>query len=349
MPPASLQQLQDFVESAYATTWDSRDAILDEMEALYEQSDPADKNTIVLAFALAKIHDDLGNTDAGFAYLKAANKCHRQGKTDTIEDARQTVAAVKALFSSQSVAPLHKTNSQHPIFIVGLPRSGTTLVEQILASHRQVFGGGELKLMGQWCFGYLKLYAQYGDNAPLTNYLEQLWSHYVAGLNNLTSQTRITDKMPVNFLWLGFIRAAFPDARIVHTRRDPMATCWSMYKTPFAGTSNGYACDLQDIGEFYCLYADLMEFWEAQHGTVIYNLDYETLTREQEQQTRQLLDYCELDWDPACLEFHNNSRTVHTASAHQVTRPMYQGSSDAWRKYDAHLEPLKNALARQKD
>lgn len=349
MAPASLKTLQDFIQSAYAKTWDSREPNLDAMEALYDRMQAGDQNAIVLAFALAKIHDDLGELDSSFAYLEKANRWHKHGKTDTIADAHQTVAAVKALFSSQSVTALDKPLSRQPLFILGMPRSGTTLVEQILASHPQVFGGGELQLMGQWCYGYVKLYLQHGDHAPLNNYLTQLWSHYDSGLQKLTDLNVVTDKMPVNFLWLGFIRAAFPEAKIIHTRRDPMATCWSIYKTPFAGTSNGYACDLAEIGEFYCLYRDLMAFWDERDDGTIYHLDYEKLTREQEAETRHLLDYCQLPWDPSCLDFHNNPRTVRTASAQQVRRPMYQGSSSAWRRYDSYLDPLKRALARLPD
>lgn len=174
--------------------------------------------------------------------------------------------------------------------------------------------------------------------------MPELFQHYQQGIAQSGGEPFITDKMPVNFLWLGFIFAAFTDARIVHVRRDLMATCWSNFKTPFAGSSNAWACDLADIGEFYTLYRQLMSFWAERFEHNIYHFDYEQLTRQQEEQTRQLLDYCGLPWDPACLDFHNNPRTLHTASRAQIKRPMYQGSSQAWRAYEHYLQPLIDSL-----
>ena len=279
-----------------------------------------------------------------FNLLLEGNRNHKAGKTDTIQDARFTANAVQQIFTSQSVTPLKPVADCRLLFIVGLPRSGTTLVEQILASHSEVYGGGELKLMGQWCFGFLKLFQEYGDSARLDNYLPQLQEHYLKGVAELTSKPFVTDKMPVNFFWIGFMLSAFPNARIIHTVRDPMAVCWSIFKTPFAGTSNGYACDLQDIGEFYNLYRALMKFWYTRHPGEIYDLNYEKLTEHQEQETASLLEYCELDWEEACLEFYKNPRKVTTVSRLQVRKPMYQGSSDAWIRYRSHLQPLMKLL-----
>ena len=150
--------------------------------------------------------------------------------------------------------------------------------------------------------------------------------------------------MPVNFLWLGFILSAFPDAKIVHTMRSPMATCWSIYKSPFAGTSNGYSCSQEETAEFYNLYAGLMDFWRGAFPGKIVDLHYEALTANQSEETRKLLSYCGLDWDPACLEFHKNKRRVETMSWAQVQRPMYQGSSEEWRRFEEYLLPMKSIL-----
>lgn len=336
--------LEAFIEQAYARQWVERDLELDTMESLLPGMAPASREAILLRFALGKIHDDLGNTERSFRHFETANRYHRLGKTDTIDDARNTVAAVREIFSSQSVILLQEEINYQPLFILGMPRSGTTLVEQILASHPQVHGGGELPLMGQWCYGYVRLYAQYHQQAPLNNYLPQLREHYVQGLRQLSSCRDITDKMPMNFLWLGFILSAFPTARIIHTERNPMAVCWSIFRTPFSGTSNGYACDLADIGAFYRLYHDLMIFWKERFSQPIYTLNYENLTIRQEAETRKLLEYCELQWDTACMEFYRNPREVRTSSSVQVRRPMYQGSSEAWQRFEPFLGPLKRAL-----
>lgn len=339
------RKIQDFSNLAESETWPGRDSLLEEMENLYRKIDHGSREGIVLCFALAKIHDDLGDIDRCFELLVEGNRNHRRGKTDSIEDARLTVSAVREIFSNQEVTGLPGPLPRQPLFILGMPRSGTTLVEQILASHPDVFGAGELKLMGQWCYGFVKLYRSDPYSIHLGNYLPQLKDHYLNGLAQLgTTETFITDKMPLNFLWTGFILSAFPAARIIHTRRDPMAVCWSLFRTDFAGTSNGYACDLHDIAEFYNLYGELMQFWNEKFPGRIYHQDYERLTENQAQETRRLLEYCGLPWNDACLAFHRNPREVRTASRIQVRRPMYRGSSDAWKPYAKYLEPLKNGL-----
>lgn len=340
----SQQILHDFTEQAQTATWTTRNKTLENMEDLHARMDPASQDAIVLGFTLAKIYDDLGDTERAFTLLEKSNRHHQKNKTDTIEDARLTSALVRQLFAEQQATPLPGSGKQRQIFIVGMPRSGTSLVEQILASHSQVFGGGELPLLGQWCFGYLKLYQQYGKAAALDNYLQQLHDHYFRGIAELTTRPIVTDKMPVNFFWLGFVFAALPDAIVIHTQRDAMATCWSNFKTPFAGRSNGYACDLTHIGEFYRIYHSLMDYWETLYPNRIYTLNYEALTEDQETETRRLLEHCDLPFEQACLEFYRNERQVSTASKHQVTKPIYQGSSESWRKYEKFLGPLQKEL-----
>lgn len=338
------QQITAFSDLAHRQPWAGDDNLLHTMETLYAGINPASKAGIVLGFALAKVHDDLGNTERCFQLLKTDNRYHQRGKTDTIADARRTVAAVTDLFGSQSVTRLDQPLEERPVFILGMPRSGTTLVEQILSSHSQVLGGGELKLMGQWCYGYLKLYGRHGRAAALDNYLPQLRDHYLEGLKKLGSSPVKTDKMPVNFLWIGFILSALPSATIIHTRRNPMAVCWSIYKTAFAGTSNGYSCDLRDIGEFYLLYTGLMTFWNELFPGKIHDCHYERLTENQVAETQKLLALCGLEWEQACLDFQENPRIVRTVSKNQVRQPMYQGSSRAWKPYERYLAPLKSVL-----
>ena len=338
------KQINAFSEQVESSTWIASSENLDTMERLYESIDHASKEGIVLCFALAKVYDRLGQPEKCFNLLAEGNRHHKVGKTDTIEDARSTIRAVKNLFTSQTVSSLDAADNHQFIFIVGMPRSGTTLVEQILCSHPEVYGGGELKLMGQWCFGFLKLYHKYADQAQLDNYLPQLREHYLKGIETMTVRSFVTDKMPVNFLWIGFILSVFPQAKIIHTVRDPMAVCWSIFKTPFAGTSNGYSCDLEDIGEFYLLYRGLMDFWQHRFPDKIYDLHYERLTENQYTETFRLLEYCGLNWDDACLKFYRNSRKVSTVSRKQVQKPMYQGSSEAWKAYESYLGPLKDVL-----
>ena len=148
--------------------------------------------------------------------------------------------------------------------------------------------------------------------------------------------------MPLNFRYIGFILSCFPDAKVIHMNRDPMATCWSIYKYEFRG--NAYSFNQEDIASYYGLYSDLMGFWKDLFPGKIYDLCYEDLTSNQEEETQALLRYCELEWDDKCLNFHNNKTSVKTTSSMQVRKKMYQGSSEAWKKYEIYLKPLIKGL-----
>jgi len=168
---------------------------------------------------------------------------------------------------------------------------------------------------------------------------------YLRSLAKLNvSEKVITDKWPLNFRNIGFILSAFPEAKIIHVRRDARAICWSIYKNFFSGQGNGWAYSFDDLAKFYVLYEELMSYWHQIYPNRIYDISYEELTINQEKETRDLLDYCNLDWDQNCLKFHENKRDVNTASALQVRKKMYQGSSDAWKKYEKFLEPLVKSL-----
>jgi hypothetical protein len=235
------------------------------------------------------------------------------------------------------------------VFIVGMPRSGTTLVEQILASHTKVFGAGELATMG----GLLGLFFAHapgrnsGDSkGPITQLdIDIIRSTYLETLSAMNvSEKTITDKMPMNFLWIGFILSAFPEAKIIRLNRDPMATCWSIYRRFFSSKGNDYGYDMVDLAQFYELYTDLMSFWHEHFPNRIFDICYEDLTANQEDETRKLLDYCELDWQENCLSFHKTKRVVKTASAAQVRQEMYKGSSEVWKKYESYLRPMIESL-----
>jgi hypothetical protein len=167
-------------------------------------------------------------------------------------------------------------------------------------------------------------------------------------LNNLSSlnvsESIITDKTPINFENIGFILNAFPEAKIIHLKRDSMAICWSIYQRYFPNESLGFAYNMQDLAKFYNSYTEIMAFWHDLFPNQIYDISYEDLTTNQEEETRKLLKYCKLDWDENCLNFHFNKRTVKTASSLQVREKMYQGSSEVWKKYETHLNPLINGL-----
>ena len=241
----------------------------------------------------------------------------------------------------------HQSNA--PIFIVGLPRSGSTLVEQILASHSEVYGAGELGFLKDLAVPLLQRLSKENINQKshgLTDKdISNVRNGYLEKLGSLPFQESIiTDKMPLNFKYAGIILSAFPEAKIIHTTRDPIATCWSIYKQYFVTSGNAYGYSLQSLVEYYNLYKELMSFWHDKFPGKIYDLCYEDLTENQEGESRKLLEICELEWEDQCLDFHKSKRAVSTASSTQVRQKMYQGSSEAWRNYEQHLKPLIDAF-----
>ena len=225
-----------------------------------------------------------------------------------------------------------------------MPRSGTTLVEQIISSHSKVFGAGELKYVAQ-----LGIALATEPRSITTEAVSEFRERYLAELSKVSNGNSIvTDKMPQNFRFIPLIRAALPEAKIIHVKRDPKATCWSNYKQYFVTKNLGYCYNLQDLVSYYDLYSDLMDHWKSEYGDEIYNLTYEKLTTDQEQETRNLLKYLELDWEDACLSPQKNKRSVRTASQTQVRKKVYKGSSKAWQKYEPFLKDAFDKLEIQK-
>jgi tetratricopeptide (TPR) repeat protein len=318
-----------------------------QMERLYAAAGDRQSARMELGFALAKAHDDIGNVDTAFEYLADGNQLRKAVQGYDIEDDIALFSDIRRLFAAAEAASsktTYSSSSPRPVFIVGMLRSGTSLVEQILASHSQVHGGGELEAMTQLAAPMLAALTDKSDDSDLNGLPEpeakRLRGAYLDALADLgAGESIITDKMPLNFRWIGFIVSAFPDARIIHVKRDAMATCWSIYRHYFPDPSL-FAYDLDDIAKYYHLYEGLMSYWRERFPDNILDLDYDRLTEHQEDETRRLLEFCGLDWQDRCLEFHTTERQVRTISASQVRQRMYQGSSAAWKKYERHLRQL---------
>ncbi len=211
------------------------------------------------------------------------------------------------------------------------------MIEQILASHSAVYGAGELETVNAFMLPRIAASARI-DTGELREF-------YLRSLASLPANAPVlVDKMPLNFRWVGFIAEALPEARIVHVYRDRRATCWSLYRLYFPEIGIAFAYDQADLAAYYRLYESLMAFWQARFPGRIHNLRYEQLIESQETETRRLLEYCDLPWESACLEFHRTQRPVRTASAALVRQPLYAGSSEKWRDYKAYLQPLLEGL-----
>ena len=345
----TLQLKPDFAEAHRALStlkeYSADDPQISRMQRLLDDRGLVESDRMSLCYALAKAHEDLRHVDQCFGYLREANElCKKQLRYD-IDDDRKLISTIKKLFPADSAQALPAADPEagpRPIFIVGMMRSGTSLVEQILASHSRVHGGGELEFMNRILTPLLANLAStdVGEESPAIDNAA-IGRSYIESLGALdVPETIVTDKMPGNFRWIGFILNALPEARIVHVNRDPRATCWSVFKHFFPDEGTGYACDLGDLADYYALYSNLMSFWRQLYPDRIYELDYESLTENQEVETRKLLAYCELPWEEQCLEFYSTERVVRTTSSMQVRQKMYSGSSDAWRQYERHLQPL---------
>jgi len=302
------------------------------------------KRKVITGFALGNIYREMGDTAKAFRTFKASGALQKELLGFTISKAEDQFRDIKDEFSH--VTPEYYAANTNPgdremIFIIGMPRSGTSLTEQIISSHSRVHGAGELNFMNEETAELMHLLPKHPDVHLERKVFESIRTAYLGHLEELNTDERIiTDKMPHNFLRLGFILCAFPKAKVIHLNRDPVAICWSCFSRFFPARGMGFTFDIEDLGHYHKLYLDVMEYWREKFPGRIYELDYNRLTMEQEEETRRILEYCGLEWEDACLEFHRNERGVLTASQDQVRQEMYQGSSNAWKEYAHHLKPL---------
>ena len=316
------------------------------IESLLIENNLSQKERIYLNFALAKAYEDLGNHEELFKHLNEGNRIRKKEMSNSIADSEEHNELIKLFFNSNNIKLTYRDSLPiRPIFIVGMPRSGTSLVEQIISSHHEVYGAGEVNNFHNIIMPIIEEHAV-NENYNLKNdEFALIRKQYSNSLERFYANEKvITDKWILNFKTIGFILSAFPESKIVHLKRDARATCWSIYKHYFSDEGNRWAYDYQDLARFYKSYVGLMDYWHNLFPGKIYDISYEDLTSDQEKETRNLLKYCDLDWDENCLNFYTNTRAVKTASAVQVRNKMYQGSSDVWRQYSEHLKPLLDAL-----
>jgi tetratricopeptide (TPR) repeat protein len=320
------------------------------MESLYASEGISDEQKMHLAFGLGKAYEDLGEYEKSMEFILQATRLKRTSFDYSISEAEDLFSNIKETFSLEFFADRKGMGNpdRTPIFILGMPRSGTSLVEQILASHPDVFGAGELNDLKNLTKEIPTADASRKFPESIINLdaeaLENLGMEYIKRVRNHSEDSKyITDKMPHNFLRIGLIKAILPNARIIHCIRDPVDTCLSFFKNYFP-SGHHYSYDMAELGQYYNLYLDLMAYWRRTLPGFIYDLSYESLVAEQEKQIMMLLDYCNLPWDNACLNFHKTRRKVKTASNAQVRRPIYKDSVKLWKRYEKQLEPLRAAI-----
>ena len=323
------------------------------MESFAENDGLNDNDKINLNYALALIYEKNEDSDKLFSSLHRANILRKKSLNYSLHDDEKRANNVKDFYQGSSNAKeikLHeKSKSKNPIFIVGMPRSGSSLIEQILSSHHNVYGGGELqifrKILNPLINTFLNDRESFQETIKDNNCYESIRYEYLESIDTLDfKEAFFTDKALLNFQYIGLILRALPDSKIIHIKRDAMAICWSNFKTNFAQRGIAFSNDLNDLVGFYRLYEEQMNFWHSEFPNQIYDLKYESMAKNQIIETKELLNFCNLDWDENCLHFYNNNRSVKTASKDQVRKKIYSGSSDAWKKYKNYLEPLTNGL-----
>ena len=299
---------------------------------------------VALCYALAKELEDIGEHRRSFAMLERGAGTRRRMLSYKVEADVEAMEQIATVFDQRFFSTARAgCPDARPIFVLGLPRSGTTLVDRILSSHSAVGSRGETV---DFTKALLHEAGACGTKRVLiersaTVSFELVGARYCATLSGHAE--RLIDKTPLNFLYLGLIASALPRARIVHVRRDPMDVCYAMYKTLFR-MAYPFSYDLADLGHYYLAYHRLMEHWRAVLPDAFLDIDYEELVSDQVGSTRRLLAHCGLDWQGACLAFHRNESPCLTASAAQVRKPIYRSSVGLWRQYRQQLEPLAEVL-----
>ena len=333
------------------------DPDITKMEKLMRTSIISSHDRMYLGYALAKAYEDIGQLDKSIENLNGASALKRASVRFDITDVKNNVDAIIKSFTPDVLnRPEKKIAHQTPVFIVGMPRSGTTLVEQIIASHSRVIGGGELSFLRDVITGQGSSDVSISSLSPNNigypvgavslsdEDLEKIGQTY---LNLATKRVKatdtFTDKMPSNFFFIGLIKLALPHAKIIHCKRSPLDTCFSCYSIHFP-YGQEFSNDLADLGQYYQEYDRLMGHWKKVLGDDILDMSYEHLVQDPKSGTEKLLAFCDLEWEDGCLEFHKTERQVTTASSAQVRQPIYKTAVKRWQRYAYYLQPLIDAL-----
>ena len=306
------------------------------MSELHQRAETSLDHRCHLSFGLAKACEDLGFFESAFNYYSEGNALRKQALRYHISqdnDLFKNLKKAHVEIAKVLPEPANAGSSIVPVFVVGMPRSGTTLIEQVISSHSDVTGAGELPHVAN-----LGSAIATGEVEVTPSLIKAFREAYLREIKKVANDKEIViDKGPQNFLYLGLIRAAFPEAKVVHVRRSAAAVCWANFKQYFPSGAFGYCYSLADMVSYYGLYEDLMAYWKDALAGNIFELDYERLTVSQKSQTHELIRYLELEWEESCLRPEENERAVATASNSQIREQIYSGSSDKWKIFAPYI------------
>jgi len=319
------------------------DSDIASMEEVLGRGDLKDDDRFHMEFALGKALHDLGQSDQAFAHYAAGNAIRREYHPFNADHLSQLVDRSIELFTAEVLKRPGGSLAADPIFIVGMPRAGSTLVEQILSSHSLVEGTSELPDMpaisrgsGKYPASAVELSAEERLEAG-EEYLKR------TAVQRRTDRPFFIDKLPNNWMFVPFIHFVLPNAKIIDARRHPLGCCFSNFRQHFA-RGQDFTYDLEDLGRYYSDYVRLMAHVDCVMPGRVHRVIYERMVDDTETEIRALLDYCGLQFEPSCLSFYETERAVRTPSSEQVRKPIYRDATDEWRAYEAHLKPLQRTL-----
>ena len=300
-------------------------------------------------FSLAKAEEDMDNIEVASKYLIEGNKLKKKLTQYNIKNETHLFNDIKKKFHENHNRMTKNSNIDNVIFILGMPRSGTSLVEQIISSHKQVFAGGELPILSSLIKKnfidnekfLIKGFKEIFNDSQILMKIREDYYNFIKNFD--FSEKYITDKAPLNFRWIGFINKIFPNAKIIHCTRDPKNNCLSMFKNLFEGSLN-FTYSQEDLVEYYQNYEDLMNFWTQNDSKNILNVKYENLIEKNEHEIRNIINFCSLEWDEKCLEFHKNKSPIKTMSTSQARKPIYKSSINPFEKFKKYLNILETRL-----
>ncbi|MGP3697024.1 sulfotransferase [Rhodobacter sp. NSM] len=323
------------------------DPLLPEMQRRFDDPATPEADRMHLGFALAKAMDDLKRPESLFTYLRPANQLMRKAHPYDIASRRAELDGIFAAFADFSAGPAPGATEYAPIFVTGMPRSGTTLVEQIIASHSRMTGAGEAGVAAREVQKVILdaggRYRRWSEIAG--DEVAAMGRRYEEVLRRrFPEAVQVTDKSIQTHAWMGFIAAALPRARFVVVRRDPRDTALSIYRNVFPESTHLYAYDLRDLGLYFRMFEELIAFWREKLPDGFHEVQYEDLVDRPEEESRKLIEACGLPWEDACLDFHDNKRRVQTLSLYQVRQPIYRSSARAWERHAEELKEFTDAL-----
>ena len=305
-----------------------------------------------LYFALGKAFDDLKDYDQSFENFEKGNDIKDKKINYSFKLDNEILSNIKNNFNQKTNNhPNKDTFDKKVIFIVGMPRSGTSLIEQVLSSHHDVYGAGELTFLTEAIYKEFIINNLTNPEFKIENIndnnINNIKKNYYENIKKFDfTEKYIIDKAPLNFRWIGFIVKLFPNAYIINCSRDPMDIGWSNYKQNFSSGNLGFAYNLTNIGKFFNIYNEFMDHWNELYSEKIYKINYEEFTSNFEEELKKLLKFCHLEWSQDCVQFYNNKKSVITSSLAQVRQPIYKTSVASWKNYADKLEILKKTLKR---